>query len=201
MKESKSNIKTNLVYGLIVLVPVIFALVILVKFVEILELVAKAIGLHTNFGATIAVFLALVVLLVLCYAAGALVRTQIGAWSFGRFEEKVLLKIPGYRILSNILKGFAAEKVESYKPALVQLGPPGTAVIGFVMDENDNDTITVFVPSVPALTVGALHIVERSRVTLLEVNHLDIVNCITEWGMDSSKIVGKTVMQKQVGNS
>ncbi len=60
------------------------------------------------------------------------------------------------------------------------------------MDENDNDTLTVFVPSVPAITLGALHIVERNRVTLLDASHLQIVNCITEWGVGSSRFIGRT---------
>ena len=191
MKESKSSVKTNLIYGSIVIVPVVVVVVVLAKFIEILEKVAKAVGLHSTFGAGIAIFLSVILLFALCYGVGALVQTKIGALSFNKFEKKVLMPIPGYNIISNILKGFAEEKIEAYRPALVQLGQPGTSMFGFVMEENGNDTTTVFVPSVPAITVGALHIVERSRVTLLEASHLEIVNCITEWGSGSSKFIGK----------
>lgn len=191
MKKSKSNIKTNLVYGLIVVVPFAVIIVVIAKLVEILEVVAKSIGFDSSFGAGVAILLALIFLLFACYGIGYLVQTRMGAWSFDKFEKTLLLQIPGYRIIGNILKGFAEDQIESFLPAMVQLGPPGTAVLGFIMEENDNDTITVFVPSVPAMTIGALHIVERNRVTLLEGSQLDVVNCITEWGIGSNKFIGK----------
>jgi len=49
----------------------------------------------------------------------------------------------------------------------------------------------VFIPSIPAFTIGALHIVERDRVTMMDANHLEVVNCMTEWGMGSNKFIGK----------
>jgi uncharacterized membrane protein len=192
MKKSKSHIKTNLIYGLFVVVPIAIIFVLLVKVVEILRIVAKTVGLDSAFGAGVAIFLSLVLLLFLCYAAGYVVRTKIGAWSFDKFEKKLLLQIPGYQIISNILKGLVEEQTKEYKPALIQLGPPGTSVLGFVMEENDNDTLTVFVPSVPAITIGGLHIVERKRVNMLEASHLEVVNCITEWGAGSNKFINKT---------
>lgn len=199
MKKSKPNFKTKLVYGLIVIVPIAVIIVILAKLVELLDHVAKTVGFHSTFGAGLAIFLSLVLLLAICYGVGVLVHTKIGALSFTKFEQSVLLQMPGYRIISNILKGFAQEQVEAYRPALIQLGQAGTAVLGFVMEENDNDTITVFVPSVPAMTVGALHIVERNRVSLLEVKHREIVNCITEWGIGSNKIVGNKKIIETAG--
>lgn len=191
MKKSSADIKTNLIYGLIVVVPVAIFVIILVKFVEALEIIAKSIGLHSTVGASLAIILALIFLGLACYGLGYLIRTRIGAWVFNRFEKTVLLQIPGYKIISGILKGFAADRIESYRPALIQLGTPGTAVLGFVMEENNDGTLTIFVPSVPAITVGGLLIVERNRVTLIDAPHREIVNCITEWGMGSSKFIGK----------
>jgi len=193
MKKSNPNIKTKLIYGVIVIIPLAIITIVLVKVIELLEIVAKAIGIDSSFGAGLTIILALVFLLLVCYVVGALVHTKIGAWSFGAFEEKLLLQIPGYRIISNVLKGFAEEETNAYQPALIQLGLPGTSVLGFVMDENHNDTLTVFVPSIPAITIGALYIVERSRVTLLDISHLEIVNCMTEWGMGSNKFIGKEI--------
>jgi uncharacterized membrane protein len=191
MKKSEPSVKTKLIYGAIVIGTIAVIIIVLVKLVEIQEKVAKAVGLHSTFGASLAIILSLVLLLAICYGVGVLVHTQLGALSFNKFEKSVLLQIPGYSIISNILKGFAEEQVESYLPALIQLGQEGTGVLGFVMEKNDNDTITVFVPSVPAITIGSLHIVERKRVTFLEASHLEIVNCITEWGVGSNKFISR----------
>ncbi|MCP4622854.1 MAG: hypothetical protein GY850_04910 [bacterium] len=58
------------------------------------------------------------------------------------------------------------------------------------MEENDNGSVTIFIPSVPTLTMGSLHIVDRERVTMLEAGSIDITNCISQWGIGSQKILG-----------
>lgn len=190
MKAGAASVKTKILYGLLVIVPIAVIFVVLAELIEVLELVAKTIGFHSTFNAGLAIILAMVFLIALCYLAGTLVHTKIGALSFEKFEQKLLLQIPGYGIISNILKGVAEEQIKAYRPALVQLGLPGASVLGFVMEENDDETVTVFVPSVPAITVGMLHIVERKRVTLLEASHVEVVNCLAAWGVGSKKFIG-----------
>jgi uncharacterized membrane protein len=192
MRQKNPDFKAKLIYGLLVIVPFAVLIVIIAKLIDILELIAKAVGLQSATGAGLAVILALFILLGLCYGVGSLVHTRIGDLSFEKFEKTLLQQIPGYSIVRNILRGFTGEQIEAYKPAMIQLGLPGTAVIGFVMEENDNGTITVFVPNVPAIAVGALHIVDRERVTLLEASQLETITCISEWGIGSNKLIRKT---------
>ena len=194
MSKSKPAFKAKMIYGLVVTIPIAVLIIILIKLVEVLDKIAKATGLHSAFGAGLAVILALLLLLIVCYVIGSLVQTQILSLTFDKLEKKVLKQLPGYKIISNIIKGFTEGQIEAYQPAMIQLDQPGVKVLGFVMEENDNDTITVFVPSVPAPTIGGLYIVERDRVTFLESSRLDVINCITEWGVGSNKFIGKTLM-------
>lgn len=124
-----------------------------------------------------------------------LVRTGFGTWSFERLENKVLKQIPGYQIISRALKGFAAEET-AYPKALVHLLGSEAAVLGFVMEENDNGSVTVFVPSSPVITVGTVYIVNRSRVTILEASTMEIADCISQWGIGSRKILSKQHLEK-----
>ncbi len=135
--------------------------------------------------------LAVLLVLILCFVVGVFVRTRLGSWSLERFERTILKQIPGYEIISNALKGFA-EKKTAYRAALVRLYGPGTGVLGFIMEENDNGSLTVFVPSVPTLTMGSLHVVDRERVTMLEAGSIDVTNCISQWGIGSRKILGSS---------
>jgi uncharacterized membrane protein len=64
------------------------------------------------------------------------------------------------------------------------------------MEENDNGSVTVFVPSSPAITVGTVYIVDRSRVTILEASTMEIADCISQWGIGSRKIIGKQHLEK-----
>ena len=110
MSKPSSVFKGNVIYGLIVLIPMAIIFLLIAKIVEILEIVAKAFGLETAFSAILAVLLAVLLFLVICFIVGALVRTRVGTWSFERIEKRVLSQIPGYRIIGNMLKGFADQK-------------------------------------------------------------------------------------------
>jgi len=187
----KARLRSNLVYGAIVLIPVSILIVVGVELVRFLDRVARVLALNSPLGAGFALLLVLLLLVVACYAIGAIIHTRIGAWSFERLEDKVLRQLPFYKVISRILKGFAAQE-ENVVPALAQIGPPGTAVMGFIIEENDNGTTTVFVPSIPALTVGSLHVLDNDRVTRLEVSHREFIECLGEWGVGSGKVIGKT---------
>ena len=189
MEKNKSVFRTNVVYGVLVLVPSAIIVLLLAKIVEVLDEIAEPLQLQSAVSVVLAIVLALIFLLAVCFIVGAFVRTRIGSWSMERFERTILNQIPGFAIISNVLKGFA-EKRTAYRAALVRLHGPGTAVMGFVMEENENDSLTVFVPAVPTMTVGSLHVVDRERVTILENSSLDVTNCISQWGIGSQKIIG-----------
>ena len=190
MKESKSWFKTNLGYGLVVIVPLAVLLLLLAKIVEVLRSVAESLELESTLGAGLAVVIALLVLVIVCLAMGVMVRTRIGSWSFGKLERMILQRVPGYELVGNILKGFAKEK-DAYPAVMVRLHDPGTAVFGLVMEEHSNGILTVFLPSAPALTVGSLHVVEHDRVTYLDADAVDVANCISQWGIGSQRLLGE----------
>ena len=78
----------------------------------------------------------------------------------------MLTRIPGYEIVSNVVRG-SFNKEAAYQPALVQLHGPCTGVYAFIMEEHENGLVTVFVPSSPALTIGSVHIVKKELITLI----------------------------------
>ena len=190
MKKSKSWFKTNLVYGLAVLVPVAILILLFANLVKLLQAVAASLGLESALGAGAAIAIALLFLLLVCLGLGAIVRTNIGSWSFKKFEDVILQRVPGYQLIGNVLKGFTKDK-DAYPAVMVRLHGPGSAVFGLVMEEHQNGVLTVFLPSAPALTVGSLHVVERDRVTFLDASTVDVANCISQWGIGSEKVLGE----------
>jgi len=190
----KSGFKVNFLYGALVIIPLAVVVFLLVQLLKVVRMVAEMLGLDTSAGAGLAMVLALLVLVVICYGVGAVVRTRIGAWSFGRLEIKLLKHVPGYKIISKIIKGFAGNEM-AYPPVLAQLSVSGVGVFAMVIEENDNNTVTVFVPNTPTFTLGNLHILDRERVTYLDATTLDMVNCITEWGTGSKNLLGTTKLK------
>lgn len=189
MKNSKNWFRTNLGYGLVVIVPLAVVLLLLAKVVELLQKAAAAMELESALGASVAIVLAIVLVLLACVAIGAIVRTRLGTLSFKKVEQVLLQHIPGYELLGNILKGFAKDQ-SAYPAVMLHLHGPGSAVFGLVMEEQDNGVLVVFVPSAPALTVGSVHVVERDRVTFLETSPVELVNCISQWGVGADKALG-----------
>ncbi len=189
MKNPGYSFKTNILYGLVVIVPLAVLVLLIAKVVEILQTIALSLKLESTVGAGLAIMIALLILLLVCLGIGAMVRTKIGTWSFKKLEQAILRRVPGYELLGNILKGFAKER-DAYPAVLVNLHGPGSAVFGLVMEENQNGVLTVFLPSAPALTVGSLHIVERDRVTFLDASTVEVANCISQWGIGSQKVLG-----------
>lgn len=188
MKKQQSALKTNVIYGLIVVVPLAVLALLLIQLVDLLEELGEPLGLESSLSTGVAVIMVLVLLLLVCFVVGALVRTRLGSWSFARLERIILKQIPGYEVIGSILKGFA-EKERSHSAVLVQLFGPGTAVFGFVMEEHGNDRLTVFVPSAPAVTMGSVHVVERDRVTLLDASAVDVTSCLSQWGIGAHRVL------------
>ena len=103
MKKIKSVFKTNVIYGLLVLIPCAIIVLLLAKIVEILESIAKPLNLQSATSVVGAIILAVLLVLLLCFIVGAFVRTRLGSWSLERFERTILKQIPGYEIISNAL--------------------------------------------------------------------------------------------------
>ena len=195
----KSNFKRNFMYGLVVIIPLGIIGLIVMQLLAFAKSFEALVGMDTGDNVWARTLLALLLLIAICYAIGALVRTRIGSLSFERIERKLLQHVPFYKIISNILKGFA-EADMAYPPVLAQLSAPGAAVLGVVVEENANNTLTVFVPTSPAMTIGNLHILSRDRVTYLDASTLDLVNCVTEWGIGSGKLIGTAGIEQQPWN-
>ncbi len=92
----------------------------LFKLISALEKLTDKLNLNSGLGTVIAIILAIIALFILTYLVGAFVRTRIGHYLHEHFEQKILVKIPGYKIISRIFKG-GVETNNDYKPALVRL--------------------------------------------------------------------------------
>lgn len=189
MKKPKHWLRTNLAYGLVVVIPLAILLLLLAQLVALLQKAAVAMGFATALGAGVAIVLACVLLLLACVGVGAAVRTRLGAVTFERAEQVVLRHIPGYQLLGNIMRGFSEDE-RAYPAVLVHLHGPGSAVLGLLMEELADGMLAVFVPSAPAATVGSLHVVARDRVTRLETGAVEVLNCASQWGIGAGKALG-----------
>ena len=72
---------------------------------------------------------------------------------------------------------------------LSSLFTDGIETLGFVMEDNGGDYLTVYIAPVPVVTVGALHSVAHTRVKFLNATNIGAASCITKSGI---RIIGVT---------
>jgi uncharacterized membrane protein len=188
MKKGKSSVKLNIIYGLMALVPVALIALLAMQLVSALSKLGKSLGLQSLWGVLAAVFLGLLALALICYFIGVMVRTKIGAWSFDRLEGKFFKQIPGYLLVKNLLTGFA-EKRLAYPAALVRLQENSAAVFGLVMERHPDNRSTVFIPLAPMASLGSVYVVSDDNITMLEAKSLDVIGCVSQWGLGSQRVL------------
>jgi len=179
----------SLVTGLLVVAPIYLAVLLLAGATK------KALGIVRPMAVFIPDWmpgeqlLALLLVLGLCVVVGAVLSTQSGKAAIERAERVLFERLPGYAVLRGLTQQLASggREESSWKPALVEIEE--ALVPGFVIEELADGRCTVFVPSVPTPMAGALYVLERARVHLVDVNFAQAVRTISRWGSGMGELV------------
>lgn len=198
MKSFFRAIRANILYGVIVLIPVA-AFILIAWYIfgiwrSVLAPISDQFGLTTAESRLLAGALALGLLLLICLVIGAVVRTRLGSWTYEKIEATFFKHVPGYDILANLLRGFA-DDTDAHPPALVRLTPEGAEVVGFIMEDDGASHMIVFVPSAPMMTVGQIYRVPRERVSRIDATNIQVANAISQWGYGLNECLTATERQ------
>jgi len=127
-----------------------------------------------------------------------LVRTRLGNWLYSVLDSKLLQKAPGYSLVKEIVSQFLGGKKSPFSTvALVQIFGNETLVSGFVTDEHEDGTSTVFVPTGPNPTSGNIYHLPKDRVHPIDVSVEDAMRSIISCGAGSSMLIAKKAEQSQ----
>jgi uncharacterized membrane protein len=128
--------------------------------------------------------LSLRLVLLICFVVGAAVRTQQGRAVRERLEVVFFERLPGYGLLRSLTQRVAGDSEETtWKPALAEIEDALTPA--FIIEEHDDGRFTVFVPSIPTPLAGAVYILARERVHLLDVSFSQAIRSVSRWGSGS----------------
>lgn len=187
MKRMIEFIKTTLLGGALVITPVAAIVFILAKVAQVLrhalEPVASKLPASVHFPYVIEV----VSVVVVCFAAGLLIRTGPGRWIGGLVERRLFEKLPGYALFRALTgRSLAGTTDQGALPALVDM--EDGLVPALIMERHADGYVTVFVPSPPVPTVGQTYIFDSSKVHPVDVSLPKFVACITKWGLGSQEL-------------
>jgi uncharacterized membrane protein len=133
--------------------------------------------------------------LALCFLVGVAVRTRSGRAVRERMEKVFFERLPGYGLLRSLTQRLAGDSDEqAWKPALVEIEE--ALVPAFIIEELDDGRFTVFVPSVPTPLAGAVYVLRRERVHILDIPFTQAIRSVSRWGSGSKDLVA--AMQKGV---
>ena len=188
MKAAREFATSTVVGGVFVVVPVYLAIVLLLKGMQSVAGLVRPIAALLPDSVPAESVLSLVLLLVFCFVVGMAVRTRTGRAVRERLEVVFFERLPGYGLLRSLTQRLAGDRDETaWKPALVSI--EDALVPAFVIEELDDGRFTVFVPSIPTPLAGAVYVLDRERVHLVDVPFTQAVRTISRWGSGCKDLV------------
>lgn len=188
MRKFQEYILGALAAGLLVIVPLYLAILLLLK------AIGSVVGLVKPFAALLPDWLprenllALLLLLIICFVIGVIVRTSAGKAVRASIERSLFERIPGYDLFRSLTQQLAGESRENvWKPALAEIKE--ALVPAFIIEEFADGRFTVFVPSVPTPLAGAVYILDNRRVHPIDVPFTQAVKAISRWGQGSRELI------------
>jgi uncharacterized membrane protein len=188
MKYAREFVVNAVVGGLLVLLPIYLAVLVLLKGMQ------SVVGLLRPIAALLPDwvpgenFWSLVIVLIVCFAIGAAVRTRAGRVVRERIEMSFFGRLPGYALFRSLTQRLAGESDENvWKPVLAEI--EDALVPAFIVEELDDGRFTVFVPSVPTPFAGAVYILSRERVHLVDIPFTQAIQSVSRWGSGSKDLV------------
>lgn len=188
MKRASTFVLTSFAAGCLVVVPLYLALLLLLKAAQsVLGLVQPIAKLMPGWIPVEASFLAVLLVLLVCFLVGIAVRTAAGRAVAARAETSLFERIPGYALLRSLTQQIAGKTGETaWQPALAEI--EDALVPAFIIEQLDDGRLTVFVPSVPTPLAGAVYILAADRVHLLDVPFTQAIRSISRWGQGSKEL-------------
>jgi uncharacterized membrane protein len=188
MKKALHFVGSSLGAGLLIIVPVYLSALLLLKAMRSVARLVKPMAKLLPEGFPAEQVFSLLLVLLICFLVGVIVRTPRGRTARSRIEKTLFERIPGYalfRSLTEQLAGMGNEQV--WKPALAEIEE--ALVPAFIIEALDDGRFTVFVPSAPTPLSGNIYILTPERVHPVDVPFTHAVKSLSRWGSGSKELV------------
>ena len=205
-KRTKKFFQTTFLGGIIVILPIT---IIIFLFRWLYNLVSNSIQPLTNtlvkllplpskFDEIIATLIIVSIILGGCFLVGLIIKTKFGQFIFNLFEITLLKKTPGYKMVKETVNQLFNRKSSPFSSvALIQIFQNETLVTGFVTDEHQNGTSSVFVPTGPNPTSGFIYHLPNEYIHKIDVPVEDAMRSVISCGTGSSMLI-KKMQQKNI---
>jgi len=196
VKTIADFLKTTVLGGLFILLPLLLLELMLIELFELMVVLAAPIADFFpkawieafSAPALLAVALILLASFVLGMIAKSATGQRVGRW----LERNTVGRIPLY----GVLKGLAARMVEigeggTFRPALM-VSSDGQREFAYLIEEHGDGYATVMVPRAPTPLAGNVKIVSMKQVETLDASLGDLTEVLSHWGVGGRELIRRS---------
>jgi uncharacterized membrane protein len=196
MRNFSGFIVNRLMTGVLVVAPIYLTALLLLKAAKSLLNIVQPVAKLLPEWMPAAQILSLLMIVFVCFFIGLGMKTPIGRATWERMENSLFERLPGYALLRSLTQQLAGKTEDkTWKPALAEI--EDALVPAFIIEELENRSFTVFVPSIPTPLAGAVYILTSDRVHPLDVPFTQAIKTISRWGSGSKDLLA--AMKKEKG--
>jgi uncharacterized membrane protein len=189
----RAFVKATVVGGLLFLLPAALVVLILGHAMRLAMHVARPVSHFLGLdrqgslgGIGAATVLAILVLVIVSFAAGIFARTQRGRKLTRWVENSLLGGLPQYQMFKSMAEGFARLDVSNdLKPALVNIEEGWQ--IGYQIEALENGWVAVFLPQAPNPMSGNVMYFPAERVRPLTITMVQAMAVVRRMGIGSGE--------------
>ena len=194
MDRIKAFLKTSLLGGTVVILPVV---ILIFVFNWVFDFVTNRIQPLTNVvikryeipEISADIFVIFIILMV-CFAVGVFVTTRLGKFVYRSIENRILKAAPSYSLIKETIVHILGEKESPFSTvALARIFGNETLVSSFVTDKHEDGSYTVFVPTGPNPTSGNIFHLKGEYVHPVDVPVEEVMRSIISCGAGSKKLI------------
>lgn len=193
MRHAIAPLKTTLIGGVLFLIPFIIIVAVLGKAVEVAYQALKpaarwVIAFNDPTALALAGLAAVLLVLLLCFAAGMIAR-----WAFARrftqwIENRLNDIYPRYAVLKSMAQGYGMQGAgQALLPVTVQY--EGHMRIAFEVERGTDGLVTVFLPGSPDPWAGVIAHVPAGRVTPLGADFDTVMKRLQWLGRGTASLI------------
>jgi uncharacterized membrane protein len=176
--------------GILFLLPVVVLIILLGKAIGLMMVVAEPMAawlpVDSVGGVALANIIAVVAVILVCFLAGLVARFALAGKAIGQIESKVLVNVPGYMMIKNLVHGINPERMAGLKPVALTLG--SAERIGFEIQKFEDGRSMVYIPSAPNAFSGITQVLQADQVTYLDVPVTKIIEVTENFGHGTEEL-------------
>ena len=197
MKSIVEFLKTSLVGGLFVLLPLLLFYLLFAELLQLVVVVATPIAdlfpKGTFDEVKTPVLIAVILIVGVSFIFGLALRSMLlrraGLW----IEGTVLGRLPIYNAVKSLSRGLVGAKDDTaFRPA-VWNAAEGQREIVYVIEDHGDGNLTVLVPWAPASFSGSVKIMAGDRIEMLDATLDEVSRALSFWGVGIRNLLGKVI--------